>query len=290
MFRRLVFLLCLVLMLAPSVVSLAQEPQGLPVDIPREDLFVADQIFRYSVIANYNLWVPGSLTPHRHALMMETLWYADQETGERLYGAAVSDPEYNDDFTEMTVQLRDNLAWSDGTPFTSADLVFTVETLMANTDLIWSADLNTFVESVEATDDYTVVFTLNEANPRFHFFFETRWNGVYIMPKHVWENVEDPVTFTDPEPVVLGTYVPIQADPNGFWELFQRREDWESTSAGIVTGNAGPEYVLTIFYGDSTRKAIAMSRGELDVAFDYDFEAFESVLEETPSAQSWYTD
>ncbi len=79
----------------------------LPVDVPRESVFVADQIFRYSVIDNYNFWVNGPQEPHRHALMMETLWNRDQETGERLYGAAISDPIYNEDFTQMNVDLRD---------------------------------------------------------------------------------------------------------------------------------------------------------------------------------------
>ncbi len=265
----------------------------LPVDVPRAELFVADQIFRYNVAGNYNLWTAGALTPHRHALMMETLWYRDQETGERLYGAAVSDPVYNDDFTQMTVELRDNIYWSDGVQFTADDLVYTVETLKARPDLTesgWSAQFNQFLDSVEKLEDFKVQFNLNQSNPRFHSMFETRWNGVYMMPKHIFETVEDPVTFTFEKPVVLGTYVPTQADPNGFWELFERREDWERTPAGIVTGNPGPQYILTIFYGDSTRKAIAMSRGELDVFFDVDIEAFKSVLDATPTARSWYTE
>ncbi len=59
---------------------------------------------------------------------------------------------------------------------------------------------------------------------------------------------------------------------------------------GIVVGKPGPKYVLTIFYGDSAKKAIAMSRGELDVFFDVDFEAFQTVLNTTPTARSWYKD
>ena len=35
----------------------------LPVDVAREDLFVADQIFRYGVAGNYNLHIPTSNTP-----------------------------------------------------------------------------------------------------------------------------------------------------------------------------------------------------------------------------------
>jgi peptide/nickel transport system substrate-binding protein len=295
MARKFVFLLAMVLlMVAPATLGLAQ-PSGLPVDVPRNELFVADQIYRYNAgIGNYNLWGTAD-TPHRHALMMQTLWYRDQETGERLYAAAVSDPEYNEDFTQMTVHLRDNIYWSDDVQFTADDLVFTVETLMANPSLTqggWSATLNEFVESVEKVDDFTVLFTFKVSDPRFHSLFEAQWNGVYMMPKHVIETVpaDDLATWKFENPVVLGAYIPTQFDPNGFWELYERRDDWERTPPGIIVGNEGPKYVLTIFYGDSSKKAIAMSRGELDTFFDADYEAFQSVLDTTPTARSWYTE
>ena len=62
------------------------------------------------------------------------------------------------------------------------------------------------------------------------------------------------------------------------------------TPAGIIVGKPGPKYVLTIFYGDSTKKVIAMSRHDLDVFFDVDFEAFQSVIDTTPTVRSWYKD
>ncbi len=270
------------------------QPSGLPVDLPREELFIADQIFRYPDNANYNFW-SGAQVPHRHALMMETLWYRDQETGVRLMGAAASDPVYNDDFTQMTVSLRDNLHWSDGVQFTADDLIFTAQTINDTEGLInsgaWKSQLNQFMASVEKLDDFTVQFNLSEPNPRFHNIFETRWNGVYLMPKHAFENLDNIVTNTlSDDPVVLGAYVPMQADPTGFWEVFERRDDWERTPAGIITGNPGPRYIMTIFYGDSTKKAIAMSRHELDVYFDADYEAFQTTIDVTPTARSWYTD
>lgn len=294
MARKLVLLLSLVLLALPTFIGVAQEPQGLPVDLPREELFVMDQIFRYGTVGNYNVWRTGGNTPFHHALMLETLWYRDQESGEFIPGLASSDPIYNDDFTSMSVDLRDGVMWSDGVEFTADDLVFTVETIKANADLTqsgWNAQLNQFMDSVEKTGDYSVTFNLTESNPRFHNLFETRWNGIYMMPKHVVENVEGELgawEWTDP--VVLGNYVPVEADPNGFWELFERRADPENSVAGIITGNPGPQYAMTIFYGDSARKAIAMSRSELDVYFDVDIEAFETTLDTTPTARSWYTD
>lgn len=291
--RKIVFLLSLLLLLgAPVTASLAQ-PSSLPVDLPRDQVFVADQIFRYDQVDNFNMWVNGPVQPTRHALLMDTLWYSDAESGQRLYGAAVSDPEYNSDFTQMTVHLRDNIYWSDGVQFTADDLVYTVQTLMDNAKLDasgWHAALTQWVDKVEKVDDFTVKFTLKKANPRFHYFFETRWNGVYMMPKHIFEKVTDPLeTYKFNPPVSLGAYVFQQADPNGFWDLYKLRDDWQRTSVGITVGKPGPQYVLSVFYGDSAKKAIAMSRGDLDVAFDFDYEAFQSVLKSDPTARSWYT-
>src|SRR5690606_31536636 len=270
MARKLLFLLVLVLMLAPATAGSAQ-PSGLPVDVPREELFVVDQIYRFSAgIGNYNLWSNGD-QPHRHALMMETLWLRDMETGELIMDAAASGPQYNEDFTQMNVDLRDNIYWSDGEQFNADDLVFTVETIQAHPEMPasggWAAQLDQYLDSVEKTGDFSVQFNLKEPNPRFHTLFEARWNGIYMMPQHVFETVDNPVEFRFENPVVLGGYVPTQFDPNGYWELFERRDDWERTPAAQIVNNPGPKYVLLIFYGDSAKKAIAMSRGELDVYF-----------------------
>jgi len=276
-----------------TVAAPTAAPMGkslLPVNVPRKDLFVVDQIFRYGVAGNYNIYTLSGLTPHRHALMNETFWYRDQETGKRLFGAAKSDPVYNADFTQMKVDLRDNIFWSDGVQFNADDVVYTVETIKGNNQLAWNADLNQWVDSIQKLGDYSVQFNLKKANPRFHSLFEARWNGVYMMPKHIFEKVQDIATFKFEKPVVLGTYVPTQFDPTGFWELYQIRDDWQKTPAGITVGQPGPKYVLTIFYGDSTKKAIAMSRHELDVFFDADVEAFKSVIGSTPSFRSWYKD
>jgi peptide/nickel transport system substrate-binding protein len=288
---RLILFLLLALTLTPLSSGRAQ-PSGLPVDVPRQDVFIADQIIRYTSVDNFNMWVNGVDTPNRHALLMETLWYADAETGKTVYGAAAADPVYNKDFTEMTVKLRDNIAWSDGVPFSADDLVYTVQTIMSNPKLnAWNSVLTQYVAKVEKVDNSTVKFTLKESNPRFHYNFMARWNGVYMMPKHVFEKVTGPLEdFKFNPPVSLGAYVIKQSDPNGNWDLYQRRDDWQKTSAGIIVGKPGPKYILTILYGDSSKKAIAMARGDLDVSFDFDYEAFQSLLKSTPTAQSWYKD
>ncbi len=303
MIRKLVLLLVLALLVVPSLVGFAQEPDGLPVDIPREDLWVFDQIFRWQTVNNFNVWRIGGSTPFHHALMLETFWNRDQETGAFIHALADGDPVYNDDFTEMSVELRLGVMWTDGEEFNSDDVVYTIETIKANPELGqggWHPQLVDFDVTVEAMGDYSVSFTLNRSNPRFHTLFESRWNGIYMMPSHIVAEAEANLAdgenlgswvWEAQDVVVLGNYLPVEADPNGYWELFKRRDDPENSLAGIITGGSGPPYALSIFYGnENIKKAIAMSRNELDVYFDVDIESFDFTLENAPNARSWYQD
>ena len=287
MARKLMFLLLLVVFSIPTFVGVAQ----LPVDVPREEVFVVDVIITAPVPDNHNFWITGPHPLVTQALIMENLWIRDQETGERVMGAAVSDPMYNDDFTQMSVDLRDNIYWSDGVLFTADDLIFTVETVKATPGLNgygWHANLNKSMASVEKTGDFSVTFHLTEPTPRFHSIFEARWNAIYMMPKHAFENIDDLPSYTYTDGPYLGAYLPVEEDPSGVWQLFVRRDDWERSPAGVITGNPGPKYILEINYGGPDRKVIAMSRGELDVYYDSDFESFQSTLETAPAARSWY--
>ncbi len=267
----------------------ANPKSQLPIDIPRQEVFVLDQIFRYSVVENFNLWMPGPPSPTRQGLIMDTLWYIDQETGKQVNALAIEPPIYSEDFRKMTVKLRPGVYWSDGVEFSAEDLVFTVNNLKSNLGMNWSTELDLFVEKANKLDKYTVVFELKIPNPRFHYYFEVRYNAIWMQPKHIWENVSDPMTFRFNNPLVsLGAYEYADSDPSGYWELFKRREDWQRTTAGILTGKAGPPYIMSIFYGGSERKAMAMGRHELDLFMNVDYEAFQSILRKTPKARSWY--
>jgi len=284
------FLLILLLIL---IVCFSGEviPQVLPAGIPRHETYIVDQIFRYSVTQNFNIWTPGAgPTPVRHGLMSDTLWYIDQQTGKWINSLAKEPPKYNKDFTEMTVNLRNNIYWSDGVMFTADDLIFTIQTIMQTPGMVWNAELNKYVKSVEKISNFSVKFVLKEPNPRFHYYFTVRWNGVYMMPKHVWEKVKEPMKFTFWPPVSLGAYIVKDADPQGYWELYERREDWQRTSVGIITKKPGPKYILQIFYGPIEKRVAAMISHNLDVLMDLDIEAFKALLQRNPYARSWYKD
>ena len=195
--------------------------QGIPQNIPRKELLILEN--PEGTIKNagwFNIWAinAGSQSNGLQQVALDTLWYIDPESG--LDGVwdnslAADKPQYNADFTEMTVKLRKGIFWSDGVEFTADDVVATVMTQIKNTGMRFSAVLASNVASVTAPDPYTVVFKLRKPNSRFHANFTVRWGAAWILPKHVFEKVEDPAKFDFNKPVSLSAYVLSSYDPDG---------------------------------------------------------------------------
>ena len=70
----------------------------------------------------------------------------------------------SDDLTQITWKLRDDILWSDGTPFTAADVVFTYD-YCTNEETGCSNESFGGVTSVVADDDYTVTITFDQPTP-----------------------------------------------------------------------------------------------------------------------------
>ena len=86
----------------------------------------------------------------------------------------------SEDGTVLTINLRDDIQWSDGTPITSADFVFTYEMMMSDANSPLQRAPYDVVASVEAPDPTTVVVT----------FFEpyAPWAATlyqWVLPEHV---------------------------------------------------------------------------------------------------------
>jgi peptide/nickel transport system substrate-binding protein len=86
----------------------------------------------------------------------------------------------------LTFSLRDDLRWSDGTPLTSEDFVFTYEMAIDPNNIVQSTYPYDQIQSVEAPDERTVVVTFDEP---FVPWVSTLWNS--ILPAHVLQPVFD---------------------------------------------------------------------------------------------------
>jgi peptide/nickel transport system substrate-binding protein len=240
----------------------------------------------------FNIWTinAGGQYTGLHQLALDTLWYIDPERG--LDGVwenslAAEKPIYNADFTEMTVKLRPGVYWSDGVEFTADDLIYTVETQIKNPGMRWSALLSLNVESVSSPEPWTVRFKLKKPNSRFHSLFTVRFNGVWMMPKHVFEKVADPLKFDFNKPVSLGAYVLNSYDPDGKWYIWQLREDWQRTSLGRF-GKPGPKYLVYVDPGPPDKRVIAQMNHELDVIHDVAPEGMFTLARQSKASRGWF--
>lgn len=216
---------------------------------------------------NFNWWVGWKWHDRGiQNLADEALWTVDFATGNIINGLASGDPVYNDDFTELTIPLRQGVAWSDGEPFSAADVVYTVEALKQYDGFSAHSFFVDNVASVTAVDDYTVKFVLNQPNSRFHTTFLDRWGCTRIMPKHIFEKQADPVQFTFNPFVGCGPYKLHSFDPQGSWTAWEKREDWDKSPTGIMYGEPKPKYIIYQYFADEGAQILAQLNHELDVA------------------------
>jgi peptide/nickel transport system substrate-binding protein len=106
--------------------------------------------------------------------------------------------EYVQEENAYIFRLRNNVTWHDGTKFTADDVVFTFD--YTKQHLFQWVD-SSIVKSAEAIDEYTVKLYLSKP---YAPFFQDVAGTQPIMPRHIWEGIEEPEKFAAPE-AVTGT-------------------------------------------------------------------------------------
>jgi peptide/nickel transport system substrate-binding protein len=84
----------------------------------------------------------------------------------------------------ITLNLRDDIVWSDGQPITSADFLFTHEMTVNPSNIVNSTYPYNLIATISAPDERTVVMTFEEP---FVPWLATLWT--YLLPQHVLQPV-----------------------------------------------------------------------------------------------------
>ena len=155
-----------IVFLVLGTVAFAQEI--LP-GIPRNEVIVIEDPSGRSLDpGRFNLWGGGllSYSTGLQQLCLGALWYIDPDEGIEgdpwINLLAAEPPIYNEDYTEMTVKVREGIHWGDGVPFTIDDVIYTVELLKAHPEMIWGAYMQVNVAESQRIDDFTVKFKLTK--------------------------------------------------------------------------------------------------------------------------------
>lgn len=260
-------------------------------EFPREETVIFETIDgRVAVPENMNPYLSSQYPDWgMWQANQESLFYLNFETGELVPWQAES-YAYNADYTELTINLRKGVKWSDNEPFTADDVVFTINMLKEHPELQYSGDMTAWVKDVQAKDPQTVVFTLTSPNPRFlvSFFCVRIWETLLIAPKHIWEG-QDPLKFTNYDlekgwPVGTGPYRLVRStETETVWDL---QDNWWAAETGL---HEMPLAKRAIWVGVGTEevRAAKIVNNELDAAWILGRNTFETAVQRNPSIVGW---
>ena len=241
---------------------------------------------------SFNPYIPGRTSRTGWNFLFEPLYFYNAYRDENnIIPWLAESHTFNEDFTEVQVNIRAGAEWSDGMPWTAHDLVFTLNMLKENApNLLFSTDMQTWVKEAVAEDDLTAKITLNAPNPRFIFTYFTHCfgNGVPIVPKHIWEG-QDPKSFANFDllqgwPVVSGPYQIALSEPGQrIWDL---RRDWWGAKTGF---RALPKVQRIIYlpYMDEVKRVQSLIANNLDSCLDMRPANIKSIVQGNPKVATW---
>jgi peptide/nickel transport system substrate-binding protein len=252
-----------------------EQPSGLK-DIPRNRTLIMAGLGgeHPGAFTDVDVFNPFSLTISRSGYTQactESLFYYNM-IGDEFIPWMGEGYEFNEDFTEVVVTVREGVEWSDGTPFTAKDIVFSLNLYLGNPDLRYAGEIIDTVKSAEVVDDLHAKITLLRPNPRFVFDKLTFHAdlGVPLVAEHVFQD-KDAATFTNYDltqgwPICTGPYELVYSDvQRKIWDL---REDWWGAKTGF---HALPKVERLVFLPgmDENTMVQLIVNNEIDLAFSF---------------------
>jgi peptide/nickel transport system substrate-binding protein len=159
---------------------------------------------------------------------------------------------FSSDTKTLTFHLHTGVKWSNGQPFTSADVVFTLDMLKqyptADTSGLWQ-----YLQDVQAPDSSTVVVTLKAAYaPVLWYLAGQTW----IVSKQEYSSAGDPTKFADDNPVGTGPFVLKSFSPQ-LIDLKKNPSYWQS-------GKPAVDEIRYPSFNSNTSAELLLQRGDVD--------------------------
>lgn len=237
-------------------------------------------VFAGGTLRVANMGEPASLDPHKVSGTWENDIVGDMYIGlttenqkaEPVPGVAESWTVSEDGKTYL-FKLRKSV-WSDGTPFTANDFVYSMQRILLPETAAEYASLLYIIEGAEAVnkgeaaaetlavkaiDDYTLEIKLTGPAPYFLALL-THYTA-YPVPRHVIEKHGN--LWTKPENIVVnGPFKLVEWIPNTHVKLTKNDKYWDTSSVSLDD---------LVFYTQEDRAAIQkrFRAGEIDVATDF---------------------
>jgi peptide/nickel transport system substrate-binding protein len=172
--------------------------------------------------------------------------------------------ETSEDGLTWTFHLNKDAKWHDGKPVTSEDVAYTYQRILDEEQGLY-IDAVRQIESIETPDEHTVVFKTGEPSVQMLNTY------VYILPKHIWEDVPADETKSFKNEPVIGSG-PFQAVE---WKegQFARLE----TNPDYFRGAPKIDEIIFQFYDNDDTMVQALKNGDVDYIYNPPVNLFKSL-------------
>jgi len=231
-------------------------------------------------------------------LITETLMTAALDEVSTEYGLLAEAVSHPDDHSSVTYRLRANARWHDGKPVTAEDVIFSFDTIKAN-----SPQLGAYYRHVvkaAKTGEGEVTFSFDGPGNRE---LPQIVGQLYILPKHWWEGTDASgkkrdVTQTALEPPLGSGPYRLKSFTPGRSIAFERVKDYWGQDLNVNVGANNFDEIRFEYFRDSIVALEAFKGDQVDWrtensaknwATAYDFPAVQDkrvVLEEFPIRNS----
>ncbi len=133
-----------------------------------------------------------------------------------------TDWEFSEDGMELTFNLRENVKWHDGEPFTSNDVVWTFTKVLEEG---YQSNTLNMIDSVTADGDYKAVFHLKP--PDASVVSVLSWLGTWIMPAHLYEGTDWTQNEHNMHPIGTGPFKFVKYTPGVSIEMERNEDYWD---------------------------------------------------------------
>ncbi len=164
---------------------------------------------------------------------------------------------WSEDRRTLRFTVRQGVRWSDGRPFSAEDVAFTFQLLKKHAALD-SGGVWRFLEDVRVEAPDTVAFHF----ARIYIPGFSELAALPIVPRHIWKDVADPVTFTNPEPVATGPFTQVRVFRNQVYELGRNPHYWQP-------GRPAVSGLRFLAFPTNDQANLALVEGEVDWAGNF---------------------
>ena len=195
---------------------------------------------------------------------------------DTIVGELATSWSWNEDETALTFQLRQDVKWHDGKPFTAADVKCTWDLLLDKLpDKLRLNPRKTGYENlteVTTSGDYDVTFKLKRPQPAFPMLLAGGFSAIY--PCHIT------ATQMRQQPIGTGPFKFVEFKPNERIKVTRNPDYWKKDRPYLD----GVEYTII---QDSSTADLTFVAGKFDLTFPFDLSVprYKTMRERVPDAE-----